>query len=98
VSSRQARPVPVPGRDTRFLAFHGTADPLVPYQGGPIGLGRLVGRGGARRPAVAGRGVAAPIEEVAADWSPPGPDGTHAAPRREPVAGPPGALPVERLS
>jgi len=99
VSSRQAHPVPTPARDTRFLAFHGTADPLVPYEGGPIGpLGRLVGRGGARRPALAGRGVTAPIEEVAADWSPPGPGGTHPPPRREPVAGPPGALPVERLS
>ena len=35
VTSRHA--CPMPRRPVRFLAFHGTADPLVPYGGGPIG-------------------------------------------------------------
>lgn len=53
-----------------MLAVAGTADPLVPYGGGPIGLRR---RGAARSPrsdpASAPRGVAAPIEDVARDWA-----------------------------
>jgi polyhydroxybutyrate depolymerase len=99
VTSRRARPVPGPVHETRFLAFHGTADPLVPYGGGPIGpLGRLVERRADRSPTLAGRGVTAPIEDVAADWCPPLPDGSRAIPRTAPVAGPPGDIRVERLS
>lgn len=109
VASRSARPVPRPVRPLSFLAFHGTADPLVPYGGGSIGpLGRLAERASGRNPAWAGRGVAAPIEDVAADWaqalsrSPAGPppraDVLRPLPHREPVAGPPGDLAVERLS
>jgi polyhydroxybutyrate depolymerase len=103
VSSRRARPVPAPARSggTRFLAFHGTADPIVPYGGGPIGL---FGRFAARRPALgrdprfAGRGVTAPVEEVAADWAAGGPSGLRPSPEVVRVPGPPGALEVERLS
>ena len=36
-ASRQDRAGPAPLRPLRFLAFHGTADPLVAYGGGPIG-------------------------------------------------------------
>jgi polyhydroxybutyrate depolymerase len=97
-TSRQARPVPA--RPARFLAFSGTADPLVPYGGGPIGpLGRLAGgrtspsaaaHGGAGR----GRGWVAPIEDVAADWASDG-----AVPTVEAVPGRgPGDLPVERVT
>ncbi|HEY1652473.1 MAG TPA: hypothetical protein VGG09_11380 [Acidimicrobiales bacterium] len=54
-----------PRRPVRFLAFHGTADPLVPYAGRAIGVtGRLAQR---RR-----RGGVAPIEQVCADWARPG--------------------------
>lgn len=110
VASRSARPVPTPVSPLRFLAFHGTADPLVPYGGGSIGpLGRLAERASGRNPAWAGRGTAAPIEDVAADWaqavprSPAGPPPRANVQRRpvphtEPVAGPPGDLGVERLS
>jgi polyhydroxybutyrate depolymerase len=99
VSSREARPVPAPVHETRFLAFHGTADPLVPYGGGPIGpLGRLVERRGDRSTPLAWRSVTAPVEEVAADWCPPLPDGSRAVPHTAPVAGPPGDIRVERLS
>ncbi len=99
VSSRLARPVPTPGRETRFLAFHGTADPLVPYQGGPIGpLGRLAERRSARSPALGGRGMAAPIEDVAGDWAIDPSGGPRPVPVVESVASPPDDLRVERLS
>ncbi len=90
VPSRRASPVP--RQPARFLAFHGTADPLVPYGGGPIGpFGHLV----QRRSDVSGRGSAAPIEDVAADWTflP-----THPRPRVDGVADPADDLRVERLS
>jgi polyhydroxybutyrate depolymerase len=109
VASRSARPVPTPVRPLRFLAFHGTADPLVPYGGGPIGpLGRLAERVSGRKPAWTGRGMAAPIEDVAADWAqalprsaaapPPRAGVLRPVPHTERVGGPPGDLGVERLS
>src|SRR5262249_41196508 len=68
VTSRATSPRPV--APARVVAFHGTADPLVPYAGGPIGpLGRLVQRRIAQRDGVPGRGLAAPIEGVSADWA-----------------------------
>lgn len=64
--SRQA--VPTPRQALLLLAFAGTADPLVPYNGGPIGpLGRIAQRRGARHGSP-GRGIAAPVEEVMTDW------------------------------
>jgi polyhydroxybutyrate depolymerase len=66
-SSRRGRPTP--RRPLRVLAFHGTADPLVPYGGGPIGPMRRLAERRAEEP---GRGMAAPIEEVCADWARPG--------------------------
>lgn len=93
-ASRQARPVPA--RPAAMLAFHGTADPLVPYPGGPIGpLGQLVGRRSSRRDELAGRGSAAPIEEVASDWA--AVDGALDPPVSERLAPPPGDLAVTRL-
>ena len=68
VTARQA--VPVPRQATQVLAFAGTADPLVPYGGGPISLmGRIAGGRGPRPGGRAGRGLAAPAEDVAQDWA-----------------------------
>lgn len=67
VTSRQA--APSPRRPTLVVGFVGTADPLVPYAGGPIGpLGRMAQRRGARHGQGA-RGLAAPAEAAAADWA-----------------------------
>lgn len=68
---RSRSEVPVPRRPCSVLLFAGTADPLVPFAGGPIGFSRLVG--GRRSDAVgdlepAPRGVAVAVESVAADW------------------------------
>jgi polyhydroxybutyrate depolymerase len=63
--SRQQQPQPA--APATVLLFAGTADPLVPYAGGPIGPGRGRGRGG-RSPG-AGRGIAVGVEIVAADWA-----------------------------
>ena len=60
-TSRRAQPRPA--RPAAVVMFSGTADPLVPYMGGPIGFGRR-----ARR-ADRGRGVAVGAETVAADWA-----------------------------
>jgi polyhydroxybutyrate depolymerase len=92
--SRQA--VPVPRHPTVVVTFAGTADPLVPYRGGPIGpLGRLAQRRGARR-GEPGRGVAAPVEAVMADWV--AANGCAPDPTVEPVGPAGGALPVTRLA
>jgi polyhydroxybutyrate depolymerase len=69
-ASRAARPRPA--RPTSVLLFEGTADPLVPYDGGPIGrFSRLAGtrdsRGGAALDQ-GRRGNAVAAEQVAADW------------------------------
>jgi len=67
VTSRQAAPAPL--RPTIVTAFGGTADPLVPYAGGPIGpLGRVANRRSARQHAAPGRGLVAPTEDAIADW------------------------------
>jgi polyhydroxybutyrate depolymerase len=82
---------PVPQQRSRFVAFHGTADTLVPYTGGPIAL---LGRLARARPELAPRGTAAPIEQVSADWSfAIGP--ARPAPTVETVLR--GPLPVQRL-
>ena len=97
VASRRDRPQPTPVRPVRFLAFHGTADPLVAYGGGGIGaLGRLADRRPPRNPAWAGRGVTAPIEDVASDWAAAG--GSATAPVAVPVAAAPNDLTVDHLS
>ncbi|HXZ62588.1 MAG TPA: hypothetical protein VEG62_07590 [Acidimicrobiales bacterium] len=83
---------PVPRQASGFLAFHGTADPLVPYRGGPIGLRARPPR---RRPGPAGRGSVAPMEEVAADWCQDRARG--ATPTVERLEQPAGDLPVDRL-
>jgi polyhydroxybutyrate depolymerase len=98
VTSRAA--APRPARPTGVLVFHGTADPLVPYAGGPIGLGLLGGRarrregGGTGR--AAGRGLAAPVETVAADWA--AVNGCAADPVVEPLTPVAGDLAVTRLT
>jgi len=67
-SSHRLRPAPAGG--VQVVAFHGTADPLVPYAGGPIGmLGRLAERRAVRDPRFAGRGTAVGIETVAREWA-----------------------------
>jgi polyhydroxybutyrate depolymerase len=97
VASRRGRPRPTPVRPVRFLAFHGTADPLVAYGGGGIGpLGRLADRGPSRIAAWAGRGVTAPIEDVAADWAAAG--GSATGPVVVPVAAASDDFTVDHLS
>ena len=94
VTSRERAPTPL--RAVQVLMFEGTADPLIPYGGGPIGpLGRLAARRAARTGRQPGRGVAVPAEQVAADWA--------AAASASPVprvdrSEPPGDLPVTRLA
>lgn len=88
--------VPAPRHPTPVLMFAGTADPLVPYAGGPIGaLGRIgARRGGAR--GQAGRGMAAPAETVAADWV--ATNGCSPTPAVDPVATRNRGLSVTRLT
>jgi polyhydroxybutyrate depolymerase len=69
-ASRTARPHPA--RPASVLLFEGTADPLIPYHGGPIG--RFTRLGGSRDvlgdmgPEEGRRGIAVPAEQLAADW------------------------------
>jgi polyhydroxybutyrate depolymerase len=94
VTSRDGAPIPL--RGARVLMFEGTADPLIPYGGGPIGpFGRMAARRSQRTGRQPGRGIAAPAEQVAADWA--------AACSASPVPRvdrwePPGDLPVTRLA
>ena len=44
------------------LAFHGTADPIVPYQGGDYFAGAAAGR-------TPGRAQALPVDDAAAAWA-----------------------------
>jgi len=87
-TSRTAQPRPV--RPAAVVMFSGTADPLVPYAGGPIGFGRRA------RGANGGRGVAVGAEAVAADWA--AANGVPGAAVVERLAQPAGDLPVTRLS
>ncbi len=95
VNSRQARPMPPAG--LQVVVFHGTEDPLVPYDGGPIGPpssapNRRLIRTGRR----AARGLAAPVEQVATDWAAANRGTTH--PSAERLDMPPGDLPATRLT
>ena len=81
-------PVPV-------VMFHGTADPLVPYGGGPVGpLGRSAARRGRRRGGEAGRGRSVGAPQLAAEWA--AIDGDPPTPVVEQLLVPAGAFPVER--
>jgi len=86
---------PRPARPATVVIFAGTADPLIPYQGGPIGpLGRVMQRGGG--PSTAGRGLAVAAETAAADWA--RANGIDGPPTVERLPTGPGDLPVTRLS
>ena len=88
-TSRAAHPRPA--RTAAVALFSGTADPLVPYRGGPIGpLGRLVQRRGATD-----RGLAVAAETAAAEWA--AVDGIDTPPVID-ALGVAGDLPVTRLS
>ena len=64
-ASRRAKPRPA--QAATAVIFAGTADPLIPYAGGPIGpLGRMVQR---RAGANTSRGLAAGADTVAAEWA-----------------------------
>jgi polyhydroxybutyrate depolymerase len=95
VTSREG--APRPRRATAVTLFHGTADPLVPYGGGPIGpLGRLVQRRSRPRAGGTGdRGLAMPAEVVATDWA--AVNGCPTAPIIEPLPAADGDLAVTRL-
>ena len=82
---------PRPKQAATVVVFAGTADPLVPYAGGPIGFGR-----GRRRSAAAGRGVAVPAEVIASDWA--AANGIPGAPVVEGLPRQPGDLPVTRVT
>jgi polyhydroxybutyrate depolymerase len=83
-----------PAQPVTVVIFAGTADPLVPYRGGPIGpLGRMVQRRGGGR---SDRGLAVAAEDAAADWA--AANGIASAPIVEPVPTPPGDLPVTRMT
>jgi polyhydroxybutyrate depolymerase len=99
VPSREAQPLPRQSADV--LVFHGTADPLVPYLGGPIGpigpAGRMAHRR-ARRTGAGhpGRGLAVAAETVAADWA--AAAGAQPAPETARLPMPAGDLPVTRMT
>jgi len=86
---------PAPAAPAAMLLFEGTADPMVPYEGGEIGPPGLLGhfadrkRGEPRRVGVA-------VETVAADWA--AVNGARAEPSVEQLTSAPGDPPVTRLS
>jgi polyhydroxybutyrate depolymerase len=80
---------PRPKRAASVIVFSGTADPLMPYAGGPIGFGRR------RRSRRAGRGIAVAAEIVAADWA--AANGIPGAPVVAAMPREPGDLAVTRL-
>lgn len=84
-ASMRTRPAPPGG--VAVLAFHGTADPLVPYEGGPIGRRRRP------RTRPAGRGYMVGIEQTCRQWA--SANGCAALPVVDELGGP---LPVTRLS
>jgi polyhydroxybutyrate depolymerase len=89
-TSREAMPHPT--QPATVAVFAGTADPLVPYAGGPIGpLGRMLQRRGDHTE----RGLAVAAEVVAADWA--GANGIDGGPRVAPLSTAPGDLPVSRI-
>ena len=55
-----------PGRPVPVMQIHGTADPLVPYEGGPIGHGRHGHRH--HRDRLEGRGIVLGVDDWAALW------------------------------
>ena len=90
--SRTAMPRPV--GSASVVVFAGTADPLMPYGGGPIGP---VGRMAQRRDPAGDRGLAVGAETVAADWV--AANGITGAPRIEAVTmAAPDDLPVTRTT
>jgi polyhydroxybutyrate depolymerase len=76
------------------MAFHGTADTMVPYLGGQIGAGLRRGGGRGRGDRTRGRCLAA--EQLAAEWAQT--DGCEPMPTVEAVPVPPGELTVTRLT
>ncbi len=96
VPSREAQPRP--RQATSVVIFHGTADPLVPYLGGPIGpAGRMAQRRARRHGGGdGGRGVAVPVDTVAVDWA--AVAGAPPAPATERLPMPAGDLAVTRLT
>jgi polyhydroxybutyrate depolymerase len=91
-NGRARQAVPIPKRPAMFMAFCGTADPIVPYAGGPVSL---FGRG-SRADRRGARGEAAPIEAVAADWV--AANGLQPTPIIDHLSVAEGDLPVTRLS
>lgn len=85
---------PRPAQPATVVIFAGTADPLVPYGGGPIGpLGRMVQR---RSRGASNRGLAVAAEIAAADWA--AANGSVGAPMIDVLTVPAGDLPVTRIA
>jgi polyhydroxybutyrate depolymerase len=102
-SGTQARAVDPPARGPMpVMLFHGTADPVVPYAGGPIlpnRRARVRGRHQGPVPPLmddGGRGRCVGAEELAAEWA--GANGAVGPPAVEILTPPPGELAVTRLS
>jgi polyhydroxybutyrate depolymerase len=92
------RDAPRPARPTAVLAFEGTGDPMVPYQGGRArGLLAWMARRRAHR-LLAGRDGREVVgaEALAADWA--AVNGCSAEPTIEAVPAEPGGVSVDRLS
>jgi polyhydroxybutyrate depolymerase len=102
-SGEQSRTTDPPARGPMpMMAFHGTADPVVPYAGGSI-LPNRRARVRGRHPGRAGmlgddggRGRCVGAEELAAEWG--RANGADGPPAVEILTPPPGELAVSRLS
>ena len=96
-TERSLESQPRPTAPCAVLAFAGTADPLVPYYGGPIGpVRRPAAPRGPRLGRTAARGVAVAIETVAAEWA--AVNGLPATPAVQRTPAEPGDLAVTRVA
>lgn len=89
--TRDSRDAASPTQAAAVACFQGTADPVVPYEGGPIGtrgpFGRKISRLAAERGEEGDARVAVAAEEVARDWALANASGDPAAPGGPAVPG-----------
>jgi polyhydroxybutyrate depolymerase len=96
--SREAQPVPRQQATVTIMA--GTADPMTPYEGGPMrppgAVGRLLQRRAVRHGDQISERRVVPVETVGRDWATA--NGITGGPVAEPLAPVPGDPPVTRLT
>jgi polyhydroxybutyrate depolymerase len=93
-TARSRAAMPSPAQPATVVLFSGTADPMIPYAGGPIGpLGRIVQRHGGG--AGTDRGLAVGAEAAAAEWA--AANGITTEPTVDEIPMPTGDLAVTRL-